>query len=143
MFGAFAAAKVKAFQATKLFSEGGYEVLQGGSHASGDDVPLFTRNGVQRRAEGGEALAIFSKAAVRKYGTDLPDIVHKINRMSLDVNAFKTPQVGAPNVILNAPGSKDMEQDIKAMRRQGERSVSYDGKGRKVEKYKNLTRVYA
>ena len=84
MWGSFAIAKVKAHQVTKKsqqYGEGGLEILNGGSHASGNDIPIgMTKDGKQRKAEGGEALAIISKSKTRKYKTILPDIVKSLNK---------------------------------------------------------------
>lgn len=144
LWGSFIASKARAFSlAQDQFGEGGFEMLRGGSHQSGNDISLgIGPNGRERRAEGGEAMAIFSKAAVRKYGTDLPEIVNNINRLQLDGALFKTPTIGGPTVIVNGGNSRDMEQDIKAIRRQGEKEIYFDAKGRKVVKYKNLVQIH-
>lgn len=142
LWGSFLASKVRAFSLAKdQFGGGGFEMLRGGSHQSGNDVSLGVGpSGRERRAEGGEAMAIFSKAAVRRYGADLPEIVHNINRLQYDGDTLK-PAIGGPTVIVNS-GSKAMEGDIKAIRRQGEKEIYFDGKGRRVERYKNLVKVY-
>jgi len=146
LFGSFAAAKIKAFQATKIFSKGGYEVLEGGSHGSGRDIPLYTgRDGVQRRAEGGEGMAIFSRPAMAKYGSALPDIVAAINAGELERKyqrmAGDGQRIPAINTSVNI-NTAGMEGELRRIRRNGERQVTTDGKGRLVERYKNRVRVY-
>ena len=85
MWSSFAAAKIKARQLTQTqdveYGQGGLEILQGGSHQSGNDVDLGTMpDGRRRRAEGGEAVAIINKNATRKYRNVLPDIIKSINK---------------------------------------------------------------
>ena len=85
MWSSFAAAKIKARQLTQTqdveYGQGGLEILQGGSHQSGNDVDLGTMpDGRRRRAEGGEAVAIINKNATRKYRKELPSIIKSINQ---------------------------------------------------------------
>lgn len=97
MWTSFAVAKVKAKQATRAanqeYGEGGLEFLEGGSHASGNDIDLHQRNseGRNMRAEGGEAMAIINKRNTRKYKRVLPDIVNSLNKGTFEekfANAF-------------------------------------------------------
>lgn len=84
MFGSFLAAKIKAGQlAKKQYGQGGTELLNyGGSHATGDDIPLgMTPDGKSRTAQRGERLAIFNRRAVRKYGSGLVDIIKSANNL--------------------------------------------------------------
>lgn len=85
MWGSFAAAKIKARQVTadtQEYGEGGLEFLEGGSHASGNDIDLGVKNSRKRRmkAEGGEALVIINKRQTRKYRGVLPEIVNSLNK---------------------------------------------------------------
>ena len=86
MWTSFAVAKIKAKQVTASqsdeYGEGGLEFLEGGSHASGDDIDLGVKNKKKRRmrAEGGEALAIISKKRTRKYKKILPDVINSLNK---------------------------------------------------------------
>lgn len=85
MFASFTVAKVKAKQAaskSEQYGEGGIEFLEGGSHASGNDIDLHTTNkkGKNMRAEGGEALAIINKKQTKKYRHILPDVIDSFNK---------------------------------------------------------------
>lgn len=82
MFGSFAASKIKSKNLTEQkFSDGGFEILEGGSHASGNDIPLgINSKGQQRKAEGGEAFAIINKKNTRKYKNLLPSVFNSLNR---------------------------------------------------------------
>ena len=98
MFGAFLASKIKAAEATKAsqaYGEGGFEILEGGSHASGNDIDLNTKNsrGKNMRAEGGEAMAIINRRSTRKYHKQLPHIIKALNSGTFEdkyLQAFKT-----------------------------------------------------
>jgi len=145
MWGSFVAAKVKAFQATsQTYGEGGLEILEGGSHSSGNDIPLgFTRDGRSRRAEGGEAMAIVNKQQTKKYRRMLPALIDSLNKGTFEeqyLGAYDTGGVSI-NTVSNSADLKRLEGDVQAIRRQGERTFYTDSKGRKIEKYKNLTRI--
>lgn len=112
MWGSFAAAKIKARQVTadtQEYGEGGLEFLEGGSHASGNDIDLGVKNSRKRRmkAEGGEALVIINKKQTRKYRGVLPEIVNSLNKGVFEekfANAFS----GADNPININPASIDL-----------------------------------
>ena len=146
MWGSFAAAKIKASQLTKKeYGEGGIEFLDGGSHASGNDIPIgYTKDGKDRRAEGGEALAIIRKTQARKYRKILPGVINALNRGVFEqkyINAYDTGGLSI-NVTNKEADLKTLEADVQELRKQGERRYFTDGKGRVVETYKNLRRTY-
>lgn len=83
LIGMFAASVASAkASVAQNYGHGGYEVLEGGSHASGNDIDLGVNNHHNRRmrAEGGEGMAIFSRRATKRYGEVLPDLVDSINK---------------------------------------------------------------
>jgi hypothetical protein len=146
MWGSFAAAKIKASQLTKKeYGEGGLEFLQGGSHASGNDIPLgYTKDGKDRRAEGGEALAIIRKSQARKYRHILPGIISALNKGTFEQKYMGAYETGGLSIgLMNSPSDlKTLENDVRAIKKQGERRYFTDGKGRIIETYKNLRRIY-
>ena len=108
MFGAFAAAKVQASQlAAQTYGEGGTELLSGGSHQSGRDIPLGTMpDGRERRAEGGEYLAVINKRSSRRYGSVIPAVIDALNAGVFEQkygNAFR----GDAGIVVNVDGSTD------------------------------------
>ena len=108
MFGAFAAAKVQASQlAAQTYGDGGTELLSGGSHQSGRDIPLGTMpDGRERRAEGGEYLAVINKRSSRKYGSVIPAVIDALNAGVFEQkygNAFR----GDAGIVVNVDGSTD------------------------------------
>lgn len=100
MWVSFAAAKIKALQVSKQnteqYGEGGLEFLEGGSHASGNDIDLGVENKRHKRmrAEGGEALAIISKKRTRQYRDILPGIIESLNKGTFEqsyMQSFAAP----------------------------------------------------
>ena len=147
MWGSFAAAKIKAREATRTeYGEGGMEFLMGGSHQSGNDIDLGrTADGRQRRAEGGEAFAVFNKTSTRKYRKALPGIIKSINNGTFEskyLNAF-----GADGLSINVGGagfnSRQIESDVREIKEQGKRRFIVNANGQIIESYKNLTRIYS
>lgn len=106
MFAAFIAAKVKASQLTETYGSGGLEFLEGGSHASGNDIDLHTTNsrGRHMRAEGGEAMAIINKRRTRKYRSVLPDIVNSLNAGTFEERYIRAHDMAAATLI-NTPSA--------------------------------------
>lgn len=127
MFGAFAAAKIKSFQlAKRQFGKGDYQVLQGGSHESGNDIPLGTYNGMDNRAEGGEGRAIFNKNVTKKYKKVLPNLVKSVNNGKLEdfiVNFYgknnKSEAKVLPMIIKNIE-SKTIERQSMKLNQKGQ-----------------------
>ena len=110
MWTSFAVAKVKAKQvaaASQAYGEGGLEFLEGGSHASGNDIDLNTKNkkGQNMRAEGGEALAIINKKRTRQYKRLLPSIVDSLNKGTFEdkfLSAFSNGDKMSKEVIIRS-----------------------------------------
>lgn len=147
MFGSFAVSKVKARQATKAqsYGEGGYEVLQGGSHASGNDIPIgTTKDGRARKAEGGEMLAVIKKSSTRKYRSVLPGIINSLNKGNFEQKYLHSYDTGTFNINMGQSlDTKELEDDVKAIKEQGTRKKYFvNGKGETVEIYKNRVRIY-
>lgn len=146
MWGSFAAAKIKASQLTKKeYGEGGLEFLEGGSHSSGNDIGIgTTRDGKDRRAEGGEALAIIRRTSTRKYRKMLPSIIDSLNKGIFEQKYMRAYETGGLSIgMLNSSADlKTLENDVRAIKEQGERRYFTDGKGRIIETYKNLRRIY-
>ena len=145
MFGSFIANKIKAGQLAKQqYGQGGWEDLDfGGSHASGNDIPLGrTKDGKLRTAERGEGLAIFSKKARGRYGSLIPRVVDLFNKGAFEA-MFQNRFEGG-GVVFNAP-STDMrttERELIAIRKQNERRTFFNPDGSRVEQYGQNTRVY-
>lgn len=139
MFASFAASKIKARQVAKAeseeYGEGGLEFLEGGSHASGNDIDLGVNNKKKKRmrAEGGEALAIINKKQTRKYRKALPDIVNSLNRGIFEdkyANAFKSASDVASNIIFNESNTDitALEREVREIRKSlNTRVYSSDG----------------
>lgn len=141
MWTSFAVAKVKAKQATAAanqeYGEGGLEFLEGGSHASGNDVDLHQKNseGKNMRAEGGEAMAIINKRNTRKYKRVLPDIVDSLNKGTFE-NKFsqafnKADSLQAQMITVETTTDlSNIERGVEAIKKQNSERVYPLGDGR-------------
>lgn len=151
MWTSFAVAKIKAKQVTASqsdeYGEGGLEFLEGGSHASGDDIDLGVRNKKKHRmrAEGGEALAIISKKRTRKYKNILPDVIDSLNKGTFEdkyLNAFASSD--GLSISLNSNGNMDLskiEDDVRSIRKQSETKYYTLPNGAVVIQHKNVKRI--
>lgn len=148
MWGSFAAAKIKAAQVasqSEQYGEGGLEFLEGGSHASGNDIDLGVENKRHKRmrAEGGEALAIISKKRTRQYRDILPGIIESLNKGTFEqsyMQSFAAPVelqlagFGQPTDISR------LEHDVSRIKEElGYRY--YSEPDRTIVKKGNLTRI--
>ena len=134
MWTSFAVAKVKAKQATRAanqeYGEGGLEFLEGGSHASGNDIDLHQRNseGKNMRAEGGEAMAIINKRNTRKYKRVLPDIINSLNKGTFEekfTNAFANGETVQNKFIQTEPRADltKLENGVEAIKKQNSERI--------------------
>jgi len=147
MFGTFAAAKIKAFQATKIFRDGGLEFLDyGGSHESGNDIFIGNdRQGSQMRAERGEAMAVINRKATARYRSVLPAIIDSLNNQQFERQfsymgqAANQIPVLAPNINFD---TKRMEGHLSAIRQNGSEQYYTDSKGRMIRKRGNKRTIY-
>lgn len=147
MFGSFAAAKIQALNAagssTEEYGEGTVELLQGGSHQSGNDIDLGRKkDGTRRRAEGGEYFAIINKRNSRKYRDLIPEVVNSLND-----GTFAEKYMGAygGDVNVSVQGRNDhlraLSDDVHQIRQQGEMRTYTDARGNTVTSYKNVKRI--
>lgn len=151
MWTSFAVAKIKAKQVTasqsEEYGEGGLEFLEGGSHASGNDIDLGTNNdkGKRMRAEGGEALAIINKKRTRKYRKILPDVIDSFNKGTFEdkyLNAFANSD--SLSIALNDNSNIDLskiEDDVRSIRKQSEVKYYTMPDGTVVMQRKNVKRT--
>lgn len=151
MWTSFAVAKIKAKQVTasqsEEYGEGGLEFLEGGSHASGNDIDLGVENKKKRRmkAEGGEALAIINKQRTRKYRKILPDVIDSFNKGTFEdkyLNAFGNSN--RLNISLNSNNSIDLskiEDDVRSIRKQNETRYYTMPDGTVIMQHRNVKRI--
>ena len=151
MWASFAAAKIKARQVTAVsqeYGEGGLEFLEGGSHASGNDIDLGIKNKKKKRmkAEGGEALAIINKRNTRRYRKVLPNIIDSLNKGTFEnkyLNAFANAD--KLNVSLNANSTNidlsKIEDDVQHIRKQNETKYYALPNGLIIMQRKNVKRI--
>ena len=147
MWISFAAAKVRAAQVSKnteQYGDGTVELLQGGSHASGNDIDLGTKpNGTRRRAEGGEFFAVINKRNSRRFRDVIPDVINSLNDGTFADRYQRANAAMAGYAVQLIGGNTDvsgLEKDVAAIRQQGDESRYVDGQGNMIIRYKNLTR---
>lgn len=146
MWGSFAYSKVKAAQITKRkesYGDGTVELLQGGSHQSGNDIDFGSKpDGTQRKAEGGEFFAVLNKRSSRKYRKLFPEVVRSLNQGVFEKKYGAAFDVGGMTINLAAGNKQDIKQlenDVRDIKQQGEKKMTPDGKGGFIIHYKNLT----
>lgn len=149
MVAAFIAARVSAIRAARakaaLYSEGTVEMLEGGSHASGHDISLgYTKDGKERRAEGGEFFAIINKRNSRRYRSVIPDVINSLNDGTFAQRYMSSmDKVGDTISYINTVSGSDLtslENDVKGIREQGETRSYVDGQGNLIEVRRGITR---
>lgn len=147
MFGSFALAKIKAFQAAKIFRDGGLEFLDyGGSHESGNDIFIGTDgHGSQMRAERGEAMAVINRKATSRYRSVLPAIIDSLNNQQFE-RQFSYMGQAAQQIPILSPSinfdTKRMEGHLSAIRQNGSEQYYTDSKGRMIRKRGNKRTIY-
>lgn len=150
MWTSFATAKVKAKQVTASqsdeYGEGGLEFLEGGSHASGNDIDLGVKNKKKHRmkAEGGEALAIINKNKTRKYRKILPDVINSLNKGIFEdkyANAFNRD--ADADIFINQSNADlhKIESSLNKIIKQNGEKIFVDGQGRTIIRNGNLTKI--
>lgn len=148
MWASFLSYKSKAKELNKeTYAEGTYEELRGGSHASGNDISLGIKsNGKERRAEGGEALAIIKKRSTQKYRGILPDIIDSLNKGVFEnkyTKAFDTDGLINTIVVNQQFGElQTISDNVSALRKNSEVKRYTDHLGRLVEQRGNNKRIY-
>lgn len=146
MWTSFAAAKIRAAQVSKseAYGEGVVELLEGGSHASGNDIDLGRKkDGTRRRAEGGEYFAIINKRNSRRFRDVIPDVINSFNDGTFAERYQRANTALAGSAVGMVVGGTDvsgLERDVAAIRRQGDESSFVDQSGNVVVRYRNLTR---
>jgi hypothetical protein len=149
MWGTFAAAKVKAWQmagagTSEKYGEGTVELLEGGSHQSGNDIDLGRKsNGTRRRAEGGEFFAVINKRNSRKYRDIIPDVINSLNQGTFAEKYLNAYDGGGVSVV--APQGTNLsrvEAGIDRINDNLEKPTTFvDKNGNMVTIYKNVKRV--
>lgn len=153
MWASFAASKIKAAQlakqtgetgGTETYGDGTVELLEGGSHQSGNDIDLGTKpDGTRRRAEGGEFFAVINKRSSRRFRKIIPDVIKSLNNGTFVHKYLKSYSDGdglTLNVTGQSPDLRNLSDDVREIKEQNRRRVYVDGDGNTIESYKNLKR---
>lgn len=156
MWASFAASKIKAAQlakqtggtggtgGTETYGDGTVELLEGGSHQSGNDIDLGTKpDGTRRRAEGGEFFAVINKRSSHRFRKIIPDVINSLNNGTFAHKYLKSYSDGdglTLNVTGQSPDLRNLSDDVREIKEQNRRRVYVDGDGNTIESYKNLKR---
>ena len=153
MWASFAASKIKAAQlakqtggtgGTETYGDGTVELLEGGSHQSGNDIDLGTKpDGTRRRAEGGEFFAVINKRSSRRFRKIIPDVINSLNNGTFAHKYLKSYSDGdglTLNVTGQSPDLRNLSDDVREIKEQNRRRLYVDGDGNTIESYKNLKR---
>lgn len=153
MWTSFAASKIKAAKlakqtggtgGTETYGDGTVELLEGGSHQSGNDIDLGTKpDGTRRRAEGGEFFAVINKRSSRRFRKIIPDVINSLNNGTFAHKYLKSYSGGdglTLNVTGQSPDLRNLSDDVREIKEQNRRRVYVDGDGNTIESYKNLKR---
>lgn len=147
MFGSFIAAKTKAAQAVK-YGQGTAQLIDyGGSHSSGNDVPLgYDRYGREERIERGEIKGVINKRGVRKYGAqNIIDTIEAWNNGTYDTERAIQRNLSVqltnerPNVDLSKIERTLMHMDKGT---NVNPNMYVDGKGRLIERRGNRITIH-
>lgn len=131
---------------TSSYGSGGYEKLQGGSHATGNDIDLgvSNRKGRRMRAEGGESMAIFSRRAVKRYGDTIPSVVDSFNNGDFGERYTKSFDLPADVKYISVQGSVDLstiEDRLNDLKAQGSEKIAILPDGSLYIRKGNVTRI--
>ena len=150
MFGSFISSKAKASQLSKKeFKDGGYEIVGGGTHASGNDTALgFEVDGKQAYAEKDEGHIIIPATKTRKQSSILPAVANALIRGTFadtyaNINELgpkgdvlinvQSPQSSGRNQGERDPALQRIDKNIAAMKKQGETRYVTNKEGEVVE----------
>ena len=145
MWGTFIGTKIKAKQLSQeTYGEGTVELLQGGSHQSGNDIDLGTKkDGTRRRAEGGEFFAVINRRSSRKYRREIPALINALNNDTFADKYMRAYEATNSQIIPIFEGQAQLNsiaKDMREINERGRQTVVYTADGW-VERKGNITRI--
>lgn len=145
MWGTFIGSKIKAKQlSSETYGEGTVELLEGGSHQSGNDIDLGTKkDGTRRRAEGGEFFAVINRRSSRKYRKEIPQLINALNNDTFAEKYMRAYDATNAQIIPIFEGTAQLNsiaKDMHELNERGRQTVIYTADGW-VEKRGNVTRI--
>ena len=143
MLAGFISQKRQSKAATQTFGEGGVIDLEGGSHASGNDIHFGNKDGKELRAEGGEKAVIFSKKATSKYGDEINRFARDANRLKLEDRSRGAFNLGSLPIYVENNSNFDTRETNDLLKKLvalgGVNSLFDPVKNRRVDKVGNKT----
>lgn len=145
MWGTFIGSKIKAKQlSSEQYGEGTVELLEGGSHQSGNDIDLGTKkDGTKRRAEGGEFFAVINRRSSRKYRKEIPQLINALNNDTFAdkyMHAYDATNAQIIPIFEGVTQLNSIAKDMREINERGRQTVIYTADGW-IEKRGNVTRI--
>lgn len=145
MWGTFIGSKIKAKQlSSEQYGDGTVELLEGGSHQSGNDIDLGTKkDGTRRRAEGGEFFAVINRRSSRKYRKEIPQLINALNNDTFAdkyMHAYDATNAQIIPIFEGTAQLNSIAKDMHELNERGRQTVIYTADGW-VEKRGNVTRI--
>jgi hypothetical protein len=145
MWGSFAGAKIKASQLVKQdYGEGGWDILDAGSHGSGDDMFLYQKGSKAVFGEGGEANATINKKMTKKYRPILGAVFDSLNGGVFE-DVFQFAGERSRDIQMMSVGGVDvsnMEKYLKEMNDRGKGGDVWFENGNRYERKGGTLRIY-
>lgn len=145
MWGTFIGSKIKAKQlSSEQYGDGTVELLEGGSHQSGNDIDLGTKkDGTRRRAEGGEFFAVINRRSSRKYRKEIPQLINALNNDTFAdkyMHAYDATNAQIIPIFEGTAQLNSIAKDMREINERGRQTVIYTADGW-IEKRGNVTRI--
>lgn len=145
MWGTFIGTKIKAKQLSQeTYGEGTVELLEGGSHQSGNDIDLGRKkDGTRRRAEGGEFFAVINRRSSRKYRKEIPALINALNNDTFADKYMRAYDATNSQIIPIFEGQAQLNsiaKDMREINERGRQTIMYTADGW-VERKGNITRI--
>lgn len=145
MWGTFIGSKIKAKQlSSEQYGDGTVELLEGGSHQSGNDIDLGTKkDGTRRRAEGGEFFAVINRRSSRKYRKEIPQLINALNNDTFAdkyMHAYDATNAQIIPIFEGVTQLNSIAKDMREINERGRQTVIYTADGW-IEKRGNVTRI--
>lgn len=145
MWGTFIGSKIKAKQlSSEQYGDGTVELMEGGSHQSGNDIDLGTKkDGTRRRAEGGEFFAVINRRSSRKYRKEIPQLINALNNDTFAdkyMHAYDATNAQIIPIFEGTAQLNSIAKDMREINERGRQTVIYTADGW-IEKRGNVTRI--
>lgn len=144
LWGLYAYSRIKAKQiASTTYGEGGFEMAEGGSHASGHDINLGMHNGRGKsmRIEGGEGVGIIRKRSMKRYGKQIPAVIDSLNKGTFERVYGNTFNKENNRLYVGGTDTQEIERLLRTIVSRGEESRTFSPDGTEYLRKGATTRI--